>query len=230
MKKIIGITFISLAVLLATNPFGVLPAIPIYIIGIILLLYSTIKKKFKIYIIIIPLILWYPLIYLSKHLSTIIGMEFGQKLEFRFNENFRGEVTIVSPIKWGQKVKIVNGREIINIPKNGIAYYQGNINDGYSNWTYVTVSKSGVQKKINEFRTWEMTDFDKRHIKSDSLGVTGGGGMTVGTKGSGFNLRVFWINEWNKMDEKIYNEDSIIKIIKKEIVRNKNFEKNNSNK
>lgn len=225
MKKKIGIALIIIALLFATNPFGVLPAIPVYLIGVFLIWYSNTSKKWKLSLTIFPLILWFPLLYLSMHLTPIIGTALAQKLEFRFNEDFRGQVTIVSPVEWGQKVTIENGREIINVPQNGIVYYQGKIDDGFTNWVYVTISALGEVTNLSEFRTWELTDSEKELIKSDSLGVIEGGGWsTTSNKPEpmvDYNLRFLWLNEWDKMNAEIVDKDSLTKIIESELRKNK---------
>ena len=225
MKKKIGIVLIIIAILFATNPFGVLPAIPVYLIGILIIWNSPTSKKWKLSLTIIPLIIWYPLLYLSMFLSPIIGTELAQKLEFRFNEDFRGRVTIVSPVEWGQKVLIENGREIIKIPQNGIVYYQGIIDDGYTNWKYVTISESGKVKEFAEFKAWKMTDSEKELMKSDSIGVVEGGGWSSTSYQPEpmveYNLRFLWLNEWNKINTTMDDKDSLTKIIEHELRKNK---------
>jgi energy-coupling factor transporter transmembrane protein EcfT len=230
MKKKIGVALIIVALLFATNPFGFLPAIAVYLIGILLIWYSKTSKKWQLSLTIFPLMMWFPLFYFSMYLTPIIGTALAQKIEFRFNEDFRGRVTVVSPVEWGQKVTIENEREIINVPQDGIVYYQGNIDDGYTNWKYVIISESRHIRSVEEFRTWGMTDSERELIKSDSLGIIKGGGWATTSNQPkpmvDYNLRFLWLNEWNKIIEEIDDKDSLTTTIENELRKNKIGQKN----
>ena len=91
---------------------------------------------------------------LTIYLTISIRTALGQKIEFRFNENIRGLVMIVYPVEWGQRVTIENGREIIDVPQDGILYYQGKIDprDGFINWKCVSISALREVKDLLEFR------------------------------------------------------------------------------
>ena len=229
MKKKIGIVLIIVALLFALHPFGVLPAIPVYIIGVFLIWFSNASKKRKLSLTIFPLIIYVPLLMLTMYLAINIRTALAQKLEFRFNEDFRGLVTIVYPVEWGQKVTIENGREIIDVPQDGILYYQGKIDPkgGYTNWKYVSISALGEVKDLSEFRLWELTDSEKELIKSDSIGVIEGGGWSRASYQPEpmveFNTIFLWLNEWDKLNTEIdnFNKDSLSKIIESELRKNK---------
>jgi len=229
MKKKIGIVLITVALLFALHPFGVLPAIPVYIIGVFLIWFSNTSKKRKLSLTIFPLIIYVPLLFLTIYLTINIRTALAQKLEFRFNEDFRGLVTIVYPVEWGQKVTIENGREIIDVPQDGIFYYQGEIDPmgGFTSWKCVSISALGEVKDLLEFRLWELTDSEKELIKSDSIGVISGMGPSRGSYRPEpmveYNTIFLWLNEWDKLNTEIddFNKDSLYKTIESELRKNK---------
>ena len=229
MKKKIGIVLITVALLFALHPFGVLPAIPVYIIGVFLIWFSNTSKKWKLSLTIFPLIIYVPLLFLTIYLTINIRTALAQKLEFRFNEDFRGLVTIVYPVEWGQKVTIENGREIIDVPQDGIFYYQGEIDPmgGFTSWKCVSISALGEVKDLLEFRLWELTDSEKELIKSDSIGVISGMGPSRGSYRPEpmveYNTIFLWLNEWDKLNTEIddFNKDSLYKTIESELRKNK---------
>ena len=230
MKKKIGIVLIIVALLFALHPFGVLPAIPVYIIGVFLIWFSNASKKRKLSLTIFPLIIYVPLLMLTMYLAINIRTALAQKLEFRFNEDFRGLVTIVYPVEWGQKVTIENGREIIDVPQDGILYYQGEIDPmgGFTSWKYVSISALGEVKDLLEFRRlWELTDSEKELIKSDSIGVIDAGSWSRASYRTepklNYNTQFLELNEWDKLNTETdnFNRDSLYKIIESELRKNK---------
>ena len=231
MKKKIGIVLITVALLFALHPFGVLPAIPVYIIGVFLIWFSNTSKKWKLSLTIFPLIIYVPLLFLTMYLTINIRTALGQKIEIRFNENVRGLVTIVYPVEWGQKVTIENGREIIDVPQDGILYYQGDFDPmgGFTSWKYVSISALGEVKDLLEFRRlWELTDSEKELIKSDSIGVFSGMGPSRGSYRPEpmveYNIIYLRLNEWDKLNRNkwdVFNKDSLYKTIESELRKNK---------
>ena len=216
MKHKIGVALLLLVFILCTTPFGIFFSIPIYIIGLILIWLSDRAKRFKWFWTVLPVIVCFPIFYASMSLRPVIGMSLAQKLEFHFPEEFKGRVTIVYPVEWGQEVYEENGREIINVPEDGIVYYQGAIDAGYANWTFKMINEEGKGKDLYEFKEWDMNGFEK-NIKEDSLGVFLGGGWNTTSydppPSVQYNVRLLWVNEWRKKNISELNEDSLQAII-----------------
>ena len=161
----IGIAIIGLAFLFATNPFGILPAIPMYVIGVALIWFGHFKALKKTLITILPLILVYPFALL---LIQIFGVS-PQHIELRFPENFNNQISIIYPIPCGQEVQFEDGREIIYVPKSGIILYQGEIEPYMADWTGVL----NPSHSIHDFKLWHL-DFPKSEMHdtpNDSLGI-----------------------------------------------------------
>jgi hypothetical protein len=210
----VGIGLIILSLLISLNPFYLLLAIPLFIIGIVFLWRGSLSIKAKFIISVSPIILWYPFftggLLLRKTLS--------QKIEFVVEENFRGRVTIIYPVKCGQEVNKKNGVELINVPSNGIVYYNGNIDDGIVNWRY----KTTYNTVLNEFDV-----YSKKPIREDSLGIFLGGGWSSTSyepNEISYNVRTFWVDTWASRNYENENnlEDSIKKIYQTKI-RNCNY-------
>lgn len=203
MRTKIGITVIIVTFLVSLNPYTLVFVLPVFIFGCAILWLGKSSKPKKILFTIVPILLWYPGFLGFMYLNSYLGPKLAQKIEFRMSNDFKGHVTVVFPVECGQAKRIENNREVIDIPEDGIVYYQGVIESGYINWTYKVQSES-EDKTLFEFKTWDMTKEKKNKIKTDSLGVFGGGGWSTGSYAPkpeiNYKVRTLIINEWGDRD------------------------------
>ena len=207
---------------ISLNYYSLIFVLPIFLIGCVLLWLGQSSVKIKIIVTIAPLILWYPSFLGFMYLNSFLGLKFAQEIEFRIPSDFRGQVTIIFPVACGQPVRKENGREIIDVPKNGLVYYQGFIESGYMNWTY-KLQDSVKTSMIYKFKTWNMSDEELNDIKPNTLGVFGGGGWSASSMSEkpqiDYNVRLFVVDKWKgkSFDHYVENQDSIAIIYEKGI-------------
>jgi len=87
---------------------------------------------------ILPIILWYP----TLVLTTLFQGFTDQKFDIYIEENYTGDIAIVSKMKCGQPIQKKNGREQLFIPSNGILMYKGKISYGIVNHRYYSKLKN----------------------------------------------------------------------------------------
>lgn len=203
MKIKIGIALIIVTFLVSLNPYTLLFVLPVFIFGCVILWWGKSSLPKKILFTIAPLLLWYPGFLGFMYLNFYLGPKLAQKIEFRMSDDFKGQVTVVFPVECGQAKRIENNREVIDIPEDGIVYYQGIIESGYINWTYKVLSESG-DKTLIEFKPWNMSTEEKSEIKPDSIGVFVGGGWSTGSNTPkpeiNYKARTLIIDEWGNRD------------------------------
>lgn len=146
----IGITLIILSFVAAMNPYFLIYAIPVFSAGALFIWLSKRKLKTKVLWTMIPLLAWYPAMLLFLLAYTAIGKANAQKLDFIFEEDFRGRVIVISNSPCGQKVVIKDGREQLYIPENGILLYQGEIEAGIIDHRYFRRTNQGKLIPIPE--------------------------------------------------------------------------------
>ena len=146
MKAKIGIGIIIIAFLVCLNPYLLIFGVPLFIIGIIILLLSDKNLKTKLIWILTPIILWYPSMHLYFYLMGTIGTATAQKLDLIFPENFKGKAIVVSDMPCGEEIKIIDNREQLRIPENGILLYKGNLKSGYINNRYFKIDNNGNKR------------------------------------------------------------------------------------
>tara|TARA_R100001369_G_C3287445_1_gene163260 strand:- start:576 stop:875 length:300 start_codon:yes stop_codon:yes gene_type:complete len=95
MKRKIGI-IIVLSFLISFNPYWLIFGVPLFLIGIILLLLSRKSIKSKLIWILTPIILWYPFMQLFFYLMGTIGTATAQKLDLICPTTFEGKAIIIS--------------------------------------------------------------------------------------------------------------------------------------
>ena len=109
-------------------------------------------------------------------------------------------------------------------------YYQGDFDPmgGFTSWKYVSISALGEVKDLLEFRRlWELTDSEKKLIKSDSIGVNPAGSWSRASYRTepklDYNTQFLELNEWDKLNTETddFNRDSLYKIIESELRKNK---------
>ncbi len=177
--SLIGIGIIVIGFLISLNPYLLIVAVPVFLIGAVILLLSNSSRLRKTLWTIVPLILWYPAMFLFMALLGIIGTATTQKLDFIFKEGFEGKVMIVSDRKCGQKVFKVDGREQLVIPENGVLLYQGKVKPGYINHGYYFESDEGMKIEIPERADHMYWEGSSKHPNKSIVGIWVGG---MGTK------------------------------------------------
>ena len=143
----IGIGLIIIGFLIPMFVFmGFIIGLPIFIIGIISLLFGTFKLKQKLIWILTPLVLFYPT---SKAVYEI-SFYFAdiQKVDLILPENFKGTAIIIDNTDFGQKFDKKNRREQIVFDENGIAFYPTELELQSSRFRVFTKQKNGELKRI----------------------------------------------------------------------------------
>lgn len=147
-KTIIGLTFLA-----SLDPYLLIYTIPVFIIGSIILWKSESTSLTKALWISLPIVLWLPAIQLSSYLLGVTMASEAQKIDFIFPANYAGKAIIIEKIPCGQPKKIINHREQLFIPKNGVLLYQGDIEEGYTDYKYYKLLPSGKRMEISQIIT-----------------------------------------------------------------------------
>lgn len=175
-NKIPGLIILSF--LISLNPYWLIFGVPLYIIGVIILLFSKKSIKAKLIWMVTPLILWYPFMHLFFYVMGVIGTATAQKLDLIFPEDFKGEAIVVSNMPCGDEIEILDSREQLRIPENGILLYKGDLKYGYINNRYFKINKNGKKIEIPyraNYMYWD--DVESKPDKS-IIGIWSRGGGT----------------------------------------------------
>ena len=205
MKSKIGIGIIIIAFLVCLNPYLLIFGVPLFIIGIIILLLSDKKLKIKLIWILTPIILWYPSMQLYFYLMGTIGTATAQKLDLIFPENFKGKAIVVSDMPCGKEIEIIENREQLRIPENGILLYKGKLKSGYINNRYFKIDNSGNKTEIPtraNYMYWE--DSENKPDESEvGIWLSGGGTKYNPSPNGGINysFREFVISSKDSLEK-----------------------------
>ena len=143
----IGISFLIIGFLIPFFIyFGFIIGLPIYVIGIIILLFGNLKIKQKLLWILIPAILFIPV---TKTYSSI-SFYFAdiQKFDIILPENFKGTAIIIDNSDFGHTFEKKHRREQIIFDENGIAFYPTELEMDRSKFRIFTKQKNGELKQI----------------------------------------------------------------------------------
>ena len=143
----IGIGLIIIGFLIPMFVFmGFVIGLPFFIIGIIVLLFGTLKLKQKLIWIIAPIVLFYPI---SKAVYEV-SFYFAdiQKVDLILTADFKGTAIIIDNADFGQTFDKKNRREQIVFDKNGIAFYPTDLKLQGSRFRVYTRQKNGELKRI----------------------------------------------------------------------------------
>lgn len=143
----IGIGLIIIGFLIPMFVFmGFVIGLPIFIIGVISLLFGTFKLKQKLIWILTPLVLFYPT---SK---AVYGFSFYfadiQKVDLILPAEFKGTAIIIDNADFGQTFDKKNRREQIVFDENGIVFYPTDLELQSSRFRVFTRQKNGELKRI----------------------------------------------------------------------------------
>ena len=169
--KTIGKVIVVLAFITSLNPYFLIFAAPIFIIGTILIWFSKTKILTKTLWTFLPILLWYPSFHLFWYLSGTIGTATAQKLDFIFPSDFEGKAIIIEKMHCGQTKQIINNREQLYIPKNGVLLYQGELNGGYVNHKYYKLNSNGQRIEIPERANYMYFDSEIKKPNSVIIGA-----------------------------------------------------------
>lgn len=127
--------------------FGFIIGLPIYIIGIITLFFGNLKTKQKLLWIIIPAILFYPI--MKGYTAISFYYADIQKVDLILPFNFKGTAIIVDNADFGQTFEKKNRREQIIFEENGIAFYPTELELKSSRFRVFLKQKNGELKRVS---------------------------------------------------------------------------------
>ncbi|WP_299249009.1 hypothetical protein [uncultured Aquimarina sp.] len=205
MKGKIGIVIIILSFIISLNPYWLILGIPLFVIGIILLLFSKKSIRSKLIWILTPIILWYPFMQLFFYLMGTIGMATAQKLDLIFPEDFEGTAIVISNMPCAKEIEIIDNREQLKIPKNGILLYKGDLKNGYINNRYYKIKKNGKKVEIPTLANYMYSIDSKSKPDKSEIGIWL---SDVGTKynpnskgGINYSFRKFIISSKDSLEK-----------------------------
>lgn len=149
MNKIdkIGISLLILGFLISSFIyFGLIIGLPIYIIGIITLLFGNLNTKQKLLWILIPAILFYPVMKVYSAISFYYADI--QKVDLILPYDFKGTAIIVDNADFGQTFEKKNRREQIIFEENGITFYPTELELQSSRFRVFLKQKNGELKRV----------------------------------------------------------------------------------
>lgn len=193
MKRsaIIGKIITVVAFILSMSLSLLMLTIPLFIVSVILIWMSneniSLKRKWTIY----PLISWWPGYILIATISDKIDHFTAQKVDFIIPEGFTGRIMVIENIKCGQPKKVINSREEIIVPDNGIVLYQGELKRGsVNNYEYYSLHKNGKKNKINGL---DKADSQAKGSDYKSVSVMASGEATINTVTSGIKYKYIYL-------------------------------------
>lgn len=137
----------------------------VFILGCLFILISETKTKFKILSIVTPIVLYLPFTILF-----LWAYNYTRPKIFLIPKNYTGKLRIVYEEKCGQKLKIVDGKEVFEFPKNGILIFSDKFN-GSINHKYYYVDGKGIKIEIPQ------ANIDKENITFPYISILGAGTM-----------------------------------------------------
>lgn len=139
----IGIALLIIGVAFYFIKFGFLIGFPIYLIGIIALLFGNLKIKHKLLWILAPALLLYSYYNLaSSYFSNI------QKVDLILPSNFKGTAIIIDNADFGQTFDEKHKREQIVFDEHGIAFYPTELKLQSSSFRVFIKQKNGALKSV----------------------------------------------------------------------------------
>ncbi|MEN3323408.1 hypothetical protein VP395_06690 [Mariniflexile soesokkakense] len=135
-----GLTFMA---------FFVIIGLPVYIIGIILILVVKRRLKIKLFWIlgtIVSIIIFWPI---WTKINTI------EPETYLISENYTGKVKIIYGLDCGIEPKIENGRKILEIPNDGILFVKYKFESGIIDHEYYSVDRNGKRIKFEQFENYK---------------------------------------------------------------------------
>ena len=185
------------------SPYTIILALPVFLIGLLLIWTSKLKNKFKVLCTIMPIVLFVPYAQLVMYLfKNSLGSE--TKIDLIIDEDFYGKIVIINNLDCSNKHE-VGKRTKIFVPENGITHYNGEpiINNIFTR--VLERNKKGETKELN----WNILSKDEKGIIMDE---TNG----IVYDGESYKVNVIVIGKEIQLDIGIASsEEEIKKYIKK---------------
>lgn len=210
----IGLILTILGWLVCLNPFFILFAGPIFLIGLLVVWLSKAKLKSKVLTTFIPFILWYPCFLLLMY----FGSNHMTPETFLVPKKFRGQITLIYNEPCGQTIQMIDGRLIYKIPDNGVMILSHKFETGYidqeyyfvdSNWNIIEKIPMLTQQDFNEDYT---TVINKNEPPRNNIGMFllgTGSGATL--KNDNYSYHKMEVNSWDSLRVEQYNnQESLI--------------------
>jgi len=164
VKNKIGIIVISISFLAALNPFLLIYALPIFVVGLIWLWLGNRNLPYKIAWTITPILLWYPCmnIFVTSYMSF---QELTRpRYDFIFPANFEGTAVIVEDMQCAENPKKSNGRIVLEFPDNGILLYRSRLESSHMDNKYYKADSTGILTELIDFH-WAASASEKSEQK-----------------------------------------------------------------
>jgi len=126
--------------------FGFIIGFPIFIVGVITLLFGNLKIKQKLLWILIPAVSFYPVMKVYSSISFYYADR--QKVDLILPANFIGSAIIIGNVDFGQTFEKKYRREQIIFDENGIIFYPTKFKLQSSLFRVFTKQKNGKLKQI----------------------------------------------------------------------------------
>lgn len=139
----IGIALLLIGVSIYFVKFGFLLGFPIYLVGIVILLFGNLKIKHKILWILVPAISLYSYYHLASSYYSGIN-----KIDLILPSEFKGTAIIIDNTDFGQTFEKKQNREQIIFNENGIAFYPTELELESSRFRVFTKQKNGELKRV----------------------------------------------------------------------------------
>lgn len=136
---LIGLSFLACVI----SYYFVYFAIPFFLIGSTIVLFSKTTLKKKLLTIFLPIFLWIPSSFIFLYIYGYSTPE-TYLIPISLKNGFR----VIYDEKCGIEPKMKEGRQVIEIPENGIAILNSKNQSGWNNHNYYNVDLKGNKVKI----------------------------------------------------------------------------------
>lgn len=195
---ITGLVLVILSFIVCTiSYYLIIFAVPVFIIGAIIVFLSKKKLTTKLITVIIPLILYLPSTYLF---ITLYGRT--TPVTFLIPSDYEGQFCVIYGEKSGVNPAYEDGRMVFNIPDNGILIIQPEFESGIINHEYFLVDKNGARNKITSIYSYNERSKHMPTVLLGSSGSMGAGKMPDGSWSSESPLAIKYT------EFTIYNKDA----------------------
>lgn len=164
----IGIVIVSVSFIASILSFYLLYfTIPMFIIGVILIIFSQKSKLHKIIAILLPILLYLPCTALFLWIYN-----YSKPKVFLIPKGYNGVLRVVYEEPCGSEILKQDGKEIYVFPENGLLILRNEF-DGIINHTFYYVDKEGKRTLINQSSFAEDNSFTKYKYPLVSSGSSG---------------------------------------------------------
>lgn len=197
-----GLILTILSWLACLNPYWIIFAGPVFLLGLLTVWFSKAKTKTKLLTTILPILLWYPgmlsfFSLASKHMTPET---------FLIPKDFRGQITLIYNEPCGQTIPKVDGRLIYRIPDNGVMILTNEFETGIIDQEYYFVDDNCnkiekipelIQQDFNEDYTIEKNKNEPPRNKVGLFLLGTGSGSTL--KNENYCFHMMAVNSWDSL-------------------------------